>query len=378
MTRMQRYIYYQTLRTLLIIIVGLVLMALLAEGLSRTDLIVENRQSALTYLKVVALGAPQVISLLLPLAVFVASVWTLNRIHRDSEIVVAQAAGMTHWGAVSPILRLAAMVALVHLGINLWVQPAAQTEMRATISEARANLATTLIRPGQFTHIGDDLTFFARENRGGRLSDIFISDASDPDSPIDYLAQTGAFARVANAPAIVMQDGQILERDEAGGLSILDFQLYAFSLAEFDAGDSDLVLKASDRTLDDLFFVDSNNYVEMLDVNRYYAEGHLRLSSPLISFVMALLAVAAILRGDFSRRGYSGRVMVATAGALGIVVLQMAAAAIATGAPILNLIQWAVPAGAVLTIVASGALGRRLAKFRLDRANQRLGQSAPA
>ena len=144
MSKVQTYLFYEVLRAVVIIVGGLAMLALLAQGLARTDLILENRQSALTYFYIVMLGAPQVIALLTPLALFVAGVWSLNRIHKDSEIVVAQAAGMTPWQIASPIMRLAALCAVAHLAVNLWVQPSAQRAMRETVSEARADLAAAL------------------------------------------------------------------------------------------------------------------------------------------------------------------------------------------------------------------------------------------
>jgi hypothetical protein len=86
------------------------------------------------------------VALLTPLAIFVGAVWSLNRIHKDSEIVVAQAAGMTRWQVASPILRLALMCAVMHLAVNLWVQPTAQRTMREAVAMARADLAAALAR----------------------------------------------------------------------------------------------------------------------------------------------------------------------------------------------------------------------------------------
>ena len=93
MHQVQTYIFMRVLQSVLIIVGGLALLAILAQGLSRTDIIVENRQSALTYFYIVLLGAPQIMALLTPMAMFVAGVWSLNRLHRDSELVVAEAAG---------------------------------------------------------------------------------------------------------------------------------------------------------------------------------------------------------------------------------------------------------------------------------------------
>ena len=122
---------------MLTIVGGLVAIALLTQGLTQLDLIVENRQSAFTFLYVSALAAPQVISLLLPFALFIAATASLNRAHRESEIVVAQASGMSRFGIASPILRIAALSAVLHLFINLWIQPYAYREMRETVSSAR-------------------------------------------------------------------------------------------------------------------------------------------------------------------------------------------------------------------------------------------------
>ncbi|MEO1472454.1 MAG: LptF/LptG family permease [Pseudomonadota bacterium] len=86
MNRVQSYVFYAVLRALVIIVGGLALLALLAQGLSQTELLVENRQSALTYFYIVALGAPQIIALLMPLALFVGAIWSLNRIHRTTRL----------------------------------------------------------------------------------------------------------------------------------------------------------------------------------------------------------------------------------------------------------------------------------------------------
>ncbi len=363
MNRVQRYLFFEVLRMVLIIVGGLTLLALLAQGLSRTDLIVESRQSALTYFYVVGLGTPQVIALLTPLAVFVASIWALNRIHRDSEIVVAQAAGMTRWQIASPVLRLACMLAVAHLAVNLWVQPSAQRELRSTISEARADLAAALIRPGQFTSASDKLTFFARDSEGGVLSGIMISDARNPDDPVDYLAQTGGVVEIEGRPAIVLRDGKRLSLDENSTLQVLDFKQYTFDLTPFMKEDSDLVLKASDRYLSELFNIDQSDYLEVQNTERYAAEGHARMTTPLLNIAMAMLAIIAVVGGDFSRRGYGRRIGIASAGALGLVIVQFGTQAASADDSSLNPVQWAVP---ILVIVGTAWVyfgsGKRLKK----------------
>jgi len=363
MTKVQSYLFYEVLRAVAIIVGGLALLALLAQGLSRTDLILENRQSALTYFYIVMLGAPQIIALLTPLALFVAGVWSLNRIHKDSEIVVAQAAGMTRWQIASPIMRLAVLCAIAHLGVNLWVQPLAQRAMRETVAVARADLAAALIRPGQFTTNGDRLTFYAREQVSGELRGVLISDMTDPEFPTDILARSAALVQVDNRPTLLLRDAISMQLDENQQLSILEFAQYPFDLSDYMKEDSDLALKASDKFLHELFFVDRTNYFELKDADTLLAEANTRLTSPLLNIVMALIAVVAVLGGDFSRKGYSKRIGIASAAAITVLIVQLAAQSAAAGDPAMNILQWLLP-----IIVTAGlsyvyfARGRRLGK----------------
>ncbi|MGA1342508.1 MAG: LptF/LptG family permease [Hyphomonas sp.] len=333
----------QILRAVVIIVAGLVMMALLAQGLSRTDLILENRQSALTYFYIVLLGSPQVIALLTPLAIFVGAVWSLNRIHRDSEIVVAQAAGMSRWQVASPVLRLAVICAVMHLGVNLWVQPLAQRTLREAVAEARADLAAALIRPGQFTTNGERLMFYAREQVGGELRGVMISDMTDPDFPTDILARSASLATVEGRPTLVLRNALSQQLDARQQLSILEFDQYMFDLTDFMQEDTELILKASDKFLYELFFVDRKDYFELKNADTFLAEAHARLTTPLLSLAMALLAIVAVLGGDFSRQGYGLRISLAAGGAAAILVVQLGLQSAAADDPALNLAQWGLP-----------------------------------
>ncbi|MEZ5954557.1 MAG: LptF/LptG family permease [Hyphomonas sp.] len=343
MTKVQSYLFYEVLRAVVIIVGGLALMALLAQGLSRTDLILENRQSALTYFYIVMLGAPQIIALLTPLALFVAAVWSLNRIHKDSEIVVAQAAGMTRWQIASPIMRLAAVCVLAHLAVNLWVQPMAQRAMRETVAEARADLAAALIRPGQFTTNGDRLTFYAREQVAGELRGVLISDMTDPEYPTDILARSAALVQVEGRPTLLLRNAMSMQLDDNQQLSVLEFEQYPFDLSDYMKEDAELALKASDKYLFELFFVDRSNYFELKDADALLAEAHTRLTAPLLNIVMALLAIVAVLGGDFSRKGYSRRIATASGAAIIVLIFQLVFQSAAADDPGLNVLLWLLP-----------------------------------
>ena len=242
-------------------------------------------------------------------------------------------------------MRLAVLCTVAHLAVNLWVQPAAQRAMRETVSVARADLAAALIRPGQFTTNGERLTFYAREQINGELRGVLISDMTDPEFPTDILARSAALVEVEGRPTLLLRDAISQQLDDNQQLSILEFEQYMFDLTDFMKEDSDLVLKASDKYLYELFFVDRSNYFEAKEADNLLAEANARLTTPLLNMVMAMIAVFAVLGGDFSRKGYGKRIALAGAGAIVVLIVQLALQSSAADDPALNILQWLLPIG---------------------------------
>ena len=361
------------------IIAGLSVLAMLSQALNWTELITEGGQSLQVFFKVVMLGAPRVLALLIPVALFIGTLLTVNRIHRDSEIIVAQATGMTQWQVAAPLLRLATYAALIHLAINLWAQPLAQQNLRVTLLDARTDLATTLIKPGEFTSIGKDLTFYARENRGGLLRGLLISDTRDADDAADFIAETGRITEVEGAPTLILTTGEIHQIEPDGSLSILLFDQYPFDLTQFLRESTDIVLKASDRFLPQLVRLDPTNYLDTVAKDEFRAEAHYRLTAPLLNFGIVMLAILAILGGDYNRSGYGRRIAIFSAALGGVIVLQLTLQAGAADTHILNLGQWLLPIGLFVStsvLYLTSFSPRRLWRARRWAREQSAGEAA--
>src|SRR4051812_33553925 len=146
MRLIDRYLLRQLLGPTLLATAALTGVALLSQSLSALDLMVNQRQSALVFLQVTLLAMPQLINMVLPIAIFVAALVALNRLHTEQEIVVCFAGGMSRWRVISPAIRLAATIAFIALLSNLFLQPAASRAMREELFQVRTDLASTLVR----------------------------------------------------------------------------------------------------------------------------------------------------------------------------------------------------------------------------------------
>jgi lipopolysaccharide export system permease protein len=353
MNTISAYVFRQALGPLLAILGALAAIAILTQGLNQLDIIITNRRAGFAFAWVTILALPQLISLILPMAVFIAVVYALNRMHSESEIAVLYGAGVSRQRLARPIIQLAVLAALAHLAINVVVQPWAFKERRETFYALRTDIASSLVEEGSFTYPAEGLTLYARSRGGGgELRDMLIDDART-EPAITYTARAGAIATVDGAPAIVMRDGQVQRQNEDGGVDVLDFDRYVLQFEGVFDEPEIFYLKASDRTLYQLFFPDRTAHFDQRNIEQFLAEGHARLSAPLLNIALAMIALAGVLLGDFSRRGYGRRIMWAAIIALVVRLSALVTQAAAADDPELNVLQYALP---VVVIVVTGIM----------------------
>lgn len=360
MSILQSYIFRQVAGPFLVIVAGLAMVAIFTQGLAQLDVITDQRQSGLAFVWVTLLGVPLLMSLILPLALFFAVAFAINRMHSESELVVAQAGGVSNWQIASPVLKLATVAALAHLAINTIVQPAAYKEMRETLFDMRGDLAASLVRPGEFSQTAERLVVYARDRRGnGDLRDIVLVDRTNPNRPTYYVAATGRILSQNNQPAFFMNDGQIVQPKREGGEDVLEFTSYTFDLGPFLPVSGEVEFKPSDRTLGELFYPDLTYFYDQKNRDAFMAEGHHRLSGPLLNYAMALIALVGLLGGQFSRRGYGMRIAIAASVALLVRVLGLGIQAAAARDPALNIAQYVFPLLVCAIALAMLLSGRR-------------------
>jgi lipopolysaccharide export system permease protein len=364
MNTFSTYVFRQALGPLLAILGALAAIAILTQGLNQLDIIITNRRAGFAFAYVTLLALPQLLSLILPMAVFIAVVFALNRMQTESEVAVAYGAGISRQRIARPIIQLAVLAALAHLTVNVLVQPWSFKERREVFYALRTDIASSLIEEGSFTYPSEHLTLYARERGGGgELRDLLINDARpELRVPLTYTARAGAIATVDGRPAIVLRDGQIQRQTADGSVDVLDFDRYVLQLgANFEEPEV-FYLKASDRTLGELFFPDMTAHYDQRNVERFLAEAHARLSSPLLNIALAMIALVGVLGGEFNRRGYARRIGLAFVAALIVRMAAIAMQAAATDDPQLNVIQYLIPVGAIL--IAGAMLGGKSSRRR--------------
>lgn len=344
MTLLQRYFRRQVLIPLLVTLSALTLLALLTQSLSTLDLIVENRQSALTFFFITVLTLPQLISIILPLAVFMAVLYAYNRLNSDSELVVTKASGMTPWQIASPGLRVATLALIAHLIVNLYFQPISFQEMREKVFEVRTDIASQIIQAGEFITPVTGLTVYASEvTADGRMKNVLIHDERNIKTPLTYIAREAYLFRKDNQARLVLLKASYQDLQEDKTIRILEVDRDSIDLSDILAVDSVIRLKPSDRFLHELLFPDARQYSNIKQKNELKAEGHARISAPLYNWALAFLAVCFMISGRHQRMGYGKQIAICVALGFGIRLVGFAITSASESNPVLNSVQYSFP-----------------------------------
>ena len=330
----------------------------LSQSLRSVDMIVNKGVSIGLFLYVTGLVLPSLLTLVLPIAAFAAVLYTYHRLTTDSELLVMWAAGVSTRSLARPALLLAAAVTVMGYVLTLYLSPAGQRELRSMKNTLRSSLAHVLLQEGTFNSIGDRLTVYIRARRGGELLGLLVHDNSEDGKPVTMMAESGALVMTQHGPRFLMINGARQEMDRGTGqLSTLQFDRYALDLSQFAPQENVKWREPQERYLHELIFLedtedDRNNAPQM------YAEAHDRATAPFYVVVFVLIALASLLAGDFSRRGYSWRVGGALVAAVLVRLLGIGFLNLAAKIPVLTPLMYlnlAVPA-VICVLVLAGRL----------------------
>ncbi|MGX6647608.1 LptF/LptG family permease [Maricaulaceae bacterium MS644] len=371
MNLFQRYTFGQVRGPFLATMGALTGLAVLTQSLSNIDLVAEDGGTALALFQITLLATPQVMALLMPIAVFLACAIAMNRMISDSELTVGAAAGLSRRERLSPFLRLAIYAVIINLAVNLFVQPASFRQMREVLYEIRTDVVANFMREGEFVRLGENVTFYTREiGDNGVMYDVFIEDGSE-DLAVAYSAQRGVVVRADSGPVMLLENGVRTWLDEQGAQTAVTFDSTEFDLSVFIDSSASFTFKESDKYLPELLDPSASEIARARSREDLYAEGHYRLSAPLYNLAFALLAMAAFMAVEHRRTGYTRFIIMAGAAALILRLAGFALQAAAASDSALNPLQYGLPIGgcvaALYLIVRPGLKQRVIRRFRPQR-----------
>jgi lipopolysaccharide export system permease protein len=291
------------------------------RALGLFDDLIAGGSNLAVFLRFTALALPNVIAAVMPVAALVATIYGINRLSSDSELVVARTTGLSPWRLARPVAVFGMSVALLVSLLGHVLVPMSRT----ALAEGRVALADDvtgrLLKAGEFLQPAQGITVYMREiSDEGRLLGLFLQDRSDPSSVTTYSAESGLLVRDGEATRLVMVDGTAQTMDLPSRRLITTlFSDFTFDLAALgtNAGGARLL---DPRELPTGMLLRAGPEAVALttgDRAKLLYEGHARFSEAIFAAALPLLALGFLMLGNFSRTGLwrqiGGAVLVAVA-----------------------------------------------------------------
>lgn len=330
MNKITVYLLRQLIVATLFVTLALASAILLAQSLRLVELVIDGGAPFWMFLWLMALTLPTFLGIVLPIGLVGAVLFTYNRLNVDSELNVMRAAGLSPWALARPALVLAIFVTAAVLELNLHITPAAHRELVKLEYIVRSEYTSVLLREGTFNDTEPGVTVYIRErNTLGDLTGILIHDSRSKGKPVTIMAERGVLANGPVGPRVVMFNGMREEvGQEPGSVSHLYFDRYAVDLKVLKADLASRWSEPRERGIAELIRA-GDDPKEQAQLPRFMAELYMRLSSPFFGFGFTLIGLAALLSGEFNRRGQAWRITLAV---LIVVVLEGAGLGLANAA----------------------------------------------
>lgn len=313
------------LRQLVVIFVMLLLvltgLAWMVQIMSMMKLLLNYGIEISNFLGLTMLMVPFIVSIIVPFVTFIAVIFVYNKLISDNEITVMAASSLSPRQIAGPALRLALVLTVVHLALNLWIVPISQSKFYDTQWNLRYGLAHMKLQEAAFTELADGLVVYVDKVSGHDLSQVMLSDMRDAKAEMTIFAEKGKLVSTTRGLSIVMTNGSLQATGEA--MTTGTFESFDMDLNVADKGGGSS-FKA--RRIGSLELVKS-----VLDSptekqhKAVLSELATRFLAPLMNLILAAMCLVILLRSSLLRRRASFAPALAVAAMAGAMALFMSA-----------------------------------------------------
>ena len=297
-----RYLLAQLVRTTIAVTVTLVGIVWLFQTIRILELVVSRDGPFLDFIIMSITVIPLWLTIAFPISAFIAITWVFQRTIADRELLVMQASGRsTLQLARAPIALAIGVTAILVLNSTV-VLPFSFGIYKEMQFKLRNSIPAVLLREGVFIDVVDGMTMLIGEQtEDGMARDIFLHDERAPDKTITITAKYGKFVNQDGVPAVILQNGVRNEVNQNGDASAsLLFETHSVIISsDTQPSQERLTFDMNEDSIRNLLNPETSPAPRYFNQRR--AEGHYRIISPLLGFVLVMTAACSVLCGQIRR-----------------------------------------------------------------------------
>lgn len=322
MTLLERYVFGRALMNSLGALASLVLIVWIVQALSRVDIVKSTASAAGNVFWIALMLLPDLAAGIVPFAILIGAIQALNGLNADSERAVMAASGASPKVVAKPVVVLGICGGIAILLVAHVIGPMSTRAFRDGIRAINADTITLFLQPGRFEKVQDGLELSIGSARGSNITSLFIADSRDPATELIYFAREARIADEDGRSLLLLSDGQLHRRDvKDDSVAVVQFQSYAFDLADLKPASQGDWIRTSERSTGDLISPNPADKVYREDPNSLTSELTDRMTQWLYAIAFALWAVVVAAQPRTNRQASSAAMTLGLAGGLGLKAL---------------------------------------------------------
>lgn len=306
MVRLDRYVLSQLLVLFGFFSLVLVTVFWINRAVVLFERLISDGQSAWVFLEFTALGLPNLVTVVMPIASFATAVYVTNRLNNESELTVMLATGASPWRIARPVLYFGLFVFLMSSALHHVLLPMSQAQLSQREAEIAQNATAGLLTEGAFLSPAQGVTFYTREiQEDGVLRDVFLTDRRNPREEVIYTADKAYLVGQGESSTVIMVDGMAQRLNvETRRLSTTNFRDFSFDITTLMGEEAMGSIQPAMLT-SIVFLSDWQALSELTgrSIGTLAEEFNGRFAEPLFCVVAAMIGFATLLLGGYSRFG---------------------------------------------------------------------------
>tara|TARA_X000001036_G_scaffold353541_1_gene334905 strand:+ start:514 stop:1647 length:1134 start_codon:yes stop_codon:yes gene_type:complete len=210
----------EILKTFLIILFGLSIIAWTVRAVNFLDLIVENGYSITTYFQYSFLNLAAILTKLIPLSFLLSLMIFLMKQIQDNEFIILWTSGVKKLKVVNLLFLISVFILFFYILFSAFITPYALNKSRNLLNKEGFNSFLPTIRVQQFSDSFKGFTFFVEEKFENEIKNVFIYDKSNAlknlTSNQSDTTSTTIIAKegIVDNRKMVLFDGSIISTDK--------------------------------------------------------------------------------------------------------------------------------------------------------------------
>ncbi len=314
MRRLDRYVVRHFLQAYFYCIAGFISIWFIFDVSDNISTFLDQRISRVLILKYYLTQVPQILVVLLPIALLLALLFTLGRLSRSNEIVSMLTSGVSLPRILAPLLFIALLTTAASTALNYSLAPHGEYARKRLLEDPTSRRQLLGLTAQIFRNRTDNRTWFIQQFFPGenKFNTVHIVQQDANDNIVTAYIATTVFYHPENH-AWELRQTKIVRYDEAG--NIIETVPYVDSLMITDWSETPFRLSSANVRAEHLSVAELHDY---LDYNSDFPvtllapfATHLqyRLALPWACAVVGL--IAASLGVGYSRRGVLSNVAAA-------------------------------------------------------------------